>query len=66
MESLAEALPRAQEQARELLCEYVAIGHPGIFGAAHIRETLKEADDAIMKVDTVRMLKVLQELRRLK
>lgn len=61
--SLGEALPREQERVRELLAQYVAIGAPGMFGAAMMRQSLARADQAVMSGDVVAMLRAYEDLK---
>ncbi len=63
MTSLADAMPAEQERVRDLLVEYEAIGPSGAFGAAMIRAALKEADEAAMSGDVVRMIRAYSSLK---
>jgi hypothetical protein len=62
-ESLAEALPREQARVREILGHYKEIGPAGIFGAAFIEADLREADQAVMSGDVVRMIRAYEKLK---
>jgi hypothetical protein len=62
-ESLGDAYPKEQERVRELLNEYLAIGPSGQFGAAALRMTLKEADEAAISGDLIRMIAAYQRLK---
>ena len=64
--SLAEALPEEMARVRVVLGHYKEIGPAGIFGAAFIEQDLREADQAVMSGDIVRMIqshKKLQEIQ---
>ena len=62
-ESLAEALPKEMARVREVLGHYKEIGPAGMFGAAFIEQDLREADQAIMSGDLVRMIKAYKKLQ---
>lgn len=62
-ESLGEALPREQARVREILGHYKAIGPAGMFGAAFIEADLREADQAVMSGDIVRMIRAYEKLK---
>jgi hypothetical protein len=61
--SLAEALPLEQARVREVLGHYKEIGPAGMFGAAFIEADLREADQAVMSGDVVRMLRAYEKLK---
>lgn len=63
MSSLGEEFPKQQARCRELLSEYRAIGPAGMFGAVAIETTLKEADEAAMSGDLVRMMQVYERMK---
>lgn len=63
VESLAEALPREQARAREILGHYKEIGPVGMFGASFIEADLREADQAVMSGDVVRMIRAYEKLK---
>lgn len=63
MSSLAEVFPAEQERVRELLKDYEDIGPSGAFGAAMIRQVLKEADAAAISGDVVRQLRAYEALK---
>lgn len=65
-ESLAEALPREQARVREILGYYEEIGRAGMFGAAFIEAELREADQAVMSGDVVRMIRAYEKLKEIK
>lgn len=65
-ETLADALPKEQQRARELLRQYQEIGPAGAFGAAMITQALARADAASASGDVVAMVRSLEELRELK
>ena len=58
-----ELLPKEQARAREVLAMYKETGGPGMFGAATIEATLREADEAVASGDIVAMLGVYNRLR---
>jgi hypothetical protein len=64
-ESLAEALPREQARVREILGHYKEIGPAGMFGAAFIEADLREADQAVMSGDVVRMIRAYEKLKEI-
>jgi hypothetical protein len=64
--SLAEALPLEQARVREVLGHYKEIGPVGMFGAAFIEADLREADQAVMSGDVVRMLRAYEKLKGIK
>jgi len=64
-ESLAEALPQEMARVREVLGLYKQIGPAGIFGAAMIEQDLREADQAVMSGDIVRMLRAYEALKEI-
>lgn len=65
-ESLAEAFPREQQRARELLDQYRSIGPDGLFGCVVIEEALRRADRAAASQDIVAMVHSYKELQGLK
>lgn len=60
---MAEALPREQARVREILSMYKEIGPAGVFGAAMIEESLRNADMAAASGDAISMIVALQDLR---
>ena len=62
-ESLAEALPKEMARVREVLGHYKEIGPAGMFGAAFIEQDLREADQAVISGDLVRMIKAYKKLQ---
>ena len=63
MGSLGEEYPKEQERCRRILAEYKALGSVGMFGAAHIEQTLKEADEAAVSGDVLRMLSAYERMK---
>jgi hypothetical protein len=63
MSSLGEEYPKEQARCRELLAEYKALGSVGMFGAAHIEQTLREADEAAISGDLPRMLLAYEAMK---
>jgi hypothetical protein len=65
-ESLAEVMPKEQERVRVILGHYKEIGPAGMFGAACIEQDLREADNAVMSGDVVRMIRAYQRIKEVK
>jgi hypothetical protein len=63
MTTLGEEYPKQQARCRELLARYQEIGPAGAFGAAVIEATLKEADEAAISGDVVRMIAAFQKMK---
>ena len=63
MSSLGEEYPKQQARCREVLGQYIEIGPAGNFGAMMIRATLKEADEAAVSGDVVRMLRAFEDMK---
>lgn len=63
MPSLGSEFPREQARCRELLTEYEKIGPAGAFGAAMIKKTLKDADDALASGSAIAMVRVFARMR---
>lgn len=66
IKSLAQALPEEQARVREILGYYKELGPVGMFGAAFIEQDLREADNAVMSGDVVRMIAAYQKLKKIK
>lgn len=64
--SLAEALPKEMARVRTVLGHYREIGPVGMFGAALIEQDLREADQAVMSGDVIRMLQAFEKLKGIK
>lgn len=64
--SLGEAFPEEQARLRGLLEQYIAIGPPGMFGAAMIRQSLARAEQAAMSGDVVAMIRSFEDMRSFK
>lgn len=62
-ESLGEALPKEQARVREILGHYRALGPVGMFGASFIEADLREADQAVMSGDVMRMIRAYEKLK---
>ncbi len=62
--NLIEGLQEEMNSSRELLMEYEAIGQPGIFGAAFIKNDIAIAEKAIAQGDTVEMLRIYEILKK--
>ena len=62
-ETLGDKLPQEQARVRKLLTVYKEIGPAGAFGAVMIEQSLKEADEAVMSGDVVRMINAYEELK---
>lgn len=63
MTSLGEDYPKQQARVREVLKLYQEIGPSGQFGAMMIERDLKEADEAAMSGDLVRMIRAYETLK---
>ena len=63
--SIAEALPEEMARVRTVLGHYKEIGPAGMFGAAFIEQDLREADQAVMSGDIVRMIRSLKTLQEI-
>jgi len=55
--SLGADYPNEQERCRKLLSEYLELGSAGTFGHAAISRALREADEAAISGDAVRILR---------
>jgi len=62
-ETLADALPKEMARVREVLGHYKEIGPAGMIGAAFIEQDLREADQAVMSGDVIRMIRSLKTLQ---
>ncbi len=62
-ESLAEALPKEMARVREILGHYKELGPAGTLGALFIEQDLREADNAVMSGDVVRMIRSYKKLQ---
>ncbi|MCK9597949.1 MAG: hypothetical protein M0R06_02840 [Sphaerochaeta sp.] len=66
-ETLADALPKAIADAKDLLLRYkemVDLGHPYVkVGMKHIQDEIEKAERAIREGDTVQMIRSLVKLR---
>lgn len=62
MANLMEGLINEMNRCRELLKEYEAIPE-GVFGAAMIKQDIKNAEEAITENDVVKMLTAYQALK---
>lgn len=62
-ESFGTALPKEQERVRGLLENYLVIGPAGAFGATMIRASLKEAEEAAISGNVVRMIAAYERLK---
>ena len=61
--SLGDDYPNEQERCRKLLSEYRELGSAGTFGHAAISMVLREADEAAISGDVVRMLRAYQSMK---
>lgn len=66
MSTLGEQFPKEQARCREVLEMYREIGPAGMFGAAMIEATLREADEAAMSGDLVRMMRAYEAMKEIK
>ena len=63
MGSVGEEMPRLMASVREILGEYKKLGPVGAFGAMMIERDLREADEAVMSGDVVRILASYEALK---
>lgn len=63
MTTLGDDMPKQQARVRELLGVYKSIGVSGQFGAMMIENDLREADEAVISGDVVRILRAYQALK---
>ena len=65
MESLGEALPKEQARVRELILMYndPKLNGAGAFAARMMEQSLREADEAVMSGDAVKMLQCYEDLK---
>ena len=63
--TLGSDYPKQQARVREVLEAYEEIGPSGAFGAMLIKADLKEAEEAAMSGDLVRMIKAYQRLKEI-
>ncbi len=61
--SVGEDFPKQQARVREVLKLYHEIGPSGMFGAAAIEQTLREADEAQSSGDIIRILQSYEALK---
>ncbi len=62
--TLASELPVEQARVRKVLAIYQSIPE-GIFGAAMIEQSLKDADEAVMSGDIIKMLAAYNDLKEI-
>jgi hypothetical protein len=66
-ENLIEAIQRkVAEMREEYIPAYQSIGPAGAFGVAMMRAAIQKAESAVATMDTVEMVRSLQELRDFK
>ena len=63
MTTLAEELPAQQARCREVLRHAIAIGPPGAFLAAMLRQSLARAEQAAAGGDVGAMIRAVRDLR---
>lgn len=51
---------------KEVLKEYEDVGRPGQFGAVMIRQSIKDAEDALASGDITEMIRTLKNLQETK
>ena len=66
MESVGTALPKEMARVREVLGHYKEIGSAGMFGAAMIEQSLRQADEAVISGDIVAILRAYEDLKGIK
>jgi hypothetical protein len=64
-ESLGEALPKEQARVRKLILQYrdPMLCGAGNFAAMMMEKALKEADEAVISGDVVRMIQAYEDLK---
>jgi hypothetical protein len=64
-ETLGEVLPKQQARVRDLIIQYrdPLLGGSGIFAAAMMEQSLKNADNAVMSGDVVKMIEAFNDLK---
>jgi hypothetical protein len=65
MTTIGERFPKEQARCREVLKAYHEIGPAGTFGAAMIEATLREADEAAVSGDLVRMIRAYEDMKKI-
>lgn len=63
--SVGEDFPKQQTRVRAVLKLYHEIGPSGMFGAAMIEQTLREADEAQSSGDIIRILQSYEALKEI-
>jgi len=63
MSTVGDEFPKEQARVRKLLHAYHEIGPPGMFGAMMLEQALREADEAAISGDIVRILRAFQKLK---
>jgi molybdopterin converting factor small subunit len=65
IESLGDALPKQQARVRELIIQYrdPELGGSGVFAAAMMEQSLKQADAAVMSGDVIAMIAAFNDLK---
>ena len=63
MSTLGDEYPIEQARVREVLAMYKEIGPAGTFGAMNIEAVLREADQAALSGDLVRMIAAFQKMK---
>jgi tRNA nucleotidyltransferase/poly(A) polymerase len=61
--TVGEEYPQEQSRCRELIERYRAIGPAGTFAALAITEVLREADEAAIGGDPVRILRAFKAMQ---
>ena len=64
--TLGDEFPKQQARVRKILGCYKEIGPAGMFGAAMIEQTLREADAAALSGDIVAMLRAYEAMKEIK
>lgn len=63
-DTLGEALPKEIARVRDqVMPAYIAIGPPGAFALAMMRQSMDAASKAMIEGDTVAMIRAYEELR---
>ena len=62
-DSLGTSILEEQNRARKVLTEYENIGPAGIFGAAVIKASIKQSEEAVASGDVVSMVVAYRDLK---
>ena len=63
MSTLGTDFSREQERCRELISAYEKIGPAGAFGMLHIKDVLRQADQAVISGNVVAMIRCYKMMK---